>query len=268
MAALTGNAINTSYLGLLKTTDNAAVGATVKAITDGGGNAINLSIGTGDINFTGGNVDFSAATVTGLPSAGLVNGVGVDSLVSAASLTTNPAQASQLQGIALGEGANSNGSGAIAIGYNSTTTANFSTAVGWWPTLSSSHSIGIGVQPFVTGDRSTCVGVAPQTTGYRSASFGFATAASGSESLALGKNSTASATRSVVLGAYATANAAGAVAIGDSVTASVANYTTTQNLQLTNYASLNFADDTAAAAGGVPLGGIYHTSGALKIRIA
>ena len=34
-----------------------------------------------------------------------------------------------------------------------------------------------------------------------------------------------------------------------------------------DYATLNFADDTAAAAGGIPLGGVYHTAGALKIRI-
>lgn len=31
--------------------------------------------------------------------------------------------------------------------------------------------------------------------------------------------------------------------------------------------SLNFANDTAAAAGGVPLGGLYHTSGSIKIRL-
>ena len=39
MAALTGNAINTSYQGLLKTTDNGALTATAKAMTDGLGNA-------------------------------------------------------------------------------------------------------------------------------------------------------------------------------------------------------------------------------------
>lgn len=33
-------------------------------------------------------------------------------------------------------------------------------------------------------------------------------------------------------------------------------------------ASFNFADDTAAAGGGVPLGGLYHTSGSIKIRLA
>jgi hypothetical protein len=30
----------------------------------------------------------------------------------------------------------------------------------------------------------------------------------------------------------------------------------------------NFADDTAAAAGLVPIGGIYHTNGAIKIRLS
>lgn len=29
----------------------------------------------------------------------------------------------------------------------------------------------------------------------------------------------------------------------------------------------NFANDTAAQAGGIPIGGIYHTNGAIKIRI-
>lgn len=38
-------------------------------------------------------------------------------------------------------------------------------------------------------------------------------------------------------------------------------------LKITNYASLNFADDAAADTGGVPLGGIYHTNGTLKVRI-
>jgi hypothetical protein len=31
--------------------------------------------------------------------------------------------------------------------------------------------------------------------------------------------------------------------------------------------SYNFADDSAAASGGVPLGGLYHTSGSVKIRL-
>jgi hypothetical protein len=41
----------------------------------------------------------------------------------------------------------------------------------------------------------------------------------------------------------------------------------TENLVLFNYSNLNFADDTAAAAGGVVLGQVYHNNGALRIRI-
>ena len=36
---------------------------------------------------------------------------------------------------------------------------------------------------------------------------------------------------------------------------------------MTNYSSYNFADDTAAAAGGVVLGQMYHNNGAMRIRI-
>lgn len=36
---------------------------------------------------------------------------------------------------------------------------------------------------------------------------------------------------------------------------------------MTDYANLNFTGDTAAAAGNVPLGGLYHDAGAMRIRI-
>lgn len=29
----------------------------------------------------------------------------------------------------------------------------------------------------------------------------------------------------------------------------------------------NFANDAAAATGGIPVGGLYHTSGAVKVRL-
>jgi hypothetical protein len=38
-------------------------------------------------------------------------------------------------------------------------------------------------------------------------------------------------------------------------------------LTIANYASLDFASDALAAAGGVPLGGVYHNAGALRVRI-
>ena len=41
----------------------------------------------------------------------------------------------------------------------------------------------------------------------------------------------------------------------------------TGTLILTNYASYNFLNDAYAATAGIPLGGIYHNSGAVRIRI-
>jgi|688.fasta_scaffold10679_10 hypothetical protein len=52
---------------------------------------------------------------------------------------------------------------------------------------------------------------------------------------------------------------------GRTSTTSVATFV--ENLVVFKYASLDYADDTAAAAGGVVLGQVYHTSGTLKIRI-
>lgn len=50
-------------------------------------------------------------------------------------------------------------------------------------------------------------------------------------------------------------------------TATTANATFVENLVVFNYAGLDFANDTAAAAGGVVLGQVYHTAGVLKIRV-
>ena len=35
-----------------------------------------------------------------------------------------------------------------------------------------------------------------------------------------------------------------------------------------DYTNMDYADDTAAAAGGVVLGEVYHNAGAVRIRIA
>ena len=42
---------------------------------------------------------------------------------------------------------------------------------------------------------------------------------------------------------------------------------TASTLILAGYAALGFTGDAPAAAAGIPLGGIYHTSGTLKIRL-
>lgn len=144
-------------------------------------------------------------------------------------------------GIAIGFNASTGVSGnqGFSAGYQAFAGDANTIAIGSFATATETNNIAIGRQAVATGD--------PQAT-------------------AIGFSSTANQPYAVALGASASATASGAVALG-TVTAAVANYTTTQNFQLTNYAALNYANDAAAAAGGVPLGGVYHNAGAARIRI-
>lgn len=40
-----------------------------------------------------------------------------------------------------------------------------------------------------------------------------------------------------------------------------------QNIQIAGLPARNYANDIAAALGGVPIGGLYHTSGTVKVRL-
>ena len=192
---LTGTQIQNTYDGLLKTTDNTAINATPKLLTDGLGNDTKIAVGTAGTDFTG-NVDFSGATVTGLPAgaAGLESGTGTDSMQSAASLTTTPANAAGNQSISLGNGASSVQANAISIGNGAT--AEYGIAIGTSvTTFAGGQSVSIGHFSDATANETTALGYAAQATG----------------------------TRSTAIGSSATANASGAVAIGRSVTGSIAD---------------------------------------------
>lgn len=94
MSALTGNAINTSYQGLIKFDDNGTVQpTTLKTLTDGTGGTLPLSISQIETKFTSGSlVDFTGTTVTGLPGGGapglISGGTGIGSMKNDAALVT------------------------------------------------------------------------------------------------------------------------------------------------------------------------------------
>ena len=233
MATLTGNSVGSSYLGLLKTSDNAAIDGTLKNMTDGAGNATPLSMAnnyvqlqaptiefvesTGGSNlitidatqtYFEGNVDFTNATVTGIGGGapGLVSGGPVDSMKSAASLTTNPASTLYAGGIALGDGATAGGQRAIVLGYGAT-----SPNQGW----QSAHVV-IGDSASATQEQATAVGAASTANAF-SAAFGRLATATGFSATAIGHSATAAATNSVALGRNATAGSGGSdgrIAIG------------------------------------------------------
>ena len=207
MATLTGQSIDTSYQGLLKTTDNGAITATAKALTDGLGNATNIEISNTATNFVSGTVDFTGSTVSGLPggAAGLENGTGADSLQSAAALTTNAADAAAATTIALGDGASASSASNIAIGEN----ANASGADNF-----ARSNIAIGKNSTASDERCIAIGLNVNATGARGIAIGEDSLASGGGSVAIGQNADATNTNTVSIGTGALADLSGGIAIG------------------------------------------------------
>ena len=245
MSTLTNTKIKDTYPGLIKTADNLGITATPKDLQDGLGNAINMQVLEGQINFPSGTVDFTGSTVNGLPApepAGLTAGTGTDSMKSADSLTTTPANASGTNSVAIGSNARATGSlGATAVGDGANASGQFGTAIGRNTIASASGSLALGNDAQATG-------------------FG--------NNISLGYSSRSTNASTVAIGDFTNASASGAVALGNAVSASTVDTVTIKKLQMLDYATLNYADDAAAATGGIPLGGVYHTAGALKIRIA
>ena len=244
MATLTNEKIKLTYAGLIKTNDSGAIGAVAKPLTDGLGNAINMEVLTGQINFPSGTVDFTGSTVNGLPiqPAGLINGVGASSLISSSALTTTPASAPLSGGIAIGNGAAAGNlvANAIAIGNN---------AVGGGGT-----AVGNGAQCFSAG---------------RSVAYGANAKSLGNESVAIGGDALVPSNSSggVALGDSATvaANVANAVAIGNDVTASKANTVSVKALEVQTDSTPTAGGIIMSDAGGVDRRINIDATGALQI---
>ena len=222
MSTLTGQSIDSSYQGLIKTTDNGAITGTAKAVTDGLGNATNIEISNTATNFVSGTVDFTGSTVSGLPggSAGLESGTGTDSMQSASSLTTNAAIASGNKTIALGDGAEATSEGNIAIGENAdaggdTAFARVNVAVGRGAVANNEKDVAIGDNAQATGSRSIALGDNTSASAGRAIAIGNSAVCSGFSSMVVGNSSTASAEGSIVLGGFSSnATALNAIAVG------------------------------------------------------
>ena len=249
MASLQNEQIDLSYSGLIKTTDNAALGAVEKEITDGVGTASTLKLGTTSASFVG-TLDLTGATVTGLPpggvssiiagsgisvdtatgdvtvsstggSGGLVAGTVAGSIKSADSLTVNPSVSSKSGNIAIGSATTATGSETTAMGINSDATGEFSIAVG-------RNANATGYMATAFGNESTASG-----GGYPFGSLAIGSLANASfqGAIAIG-NGNASAANAIIIGKGSNANATGAVALGAGVTAAIADTVSVKQLEL------------------------------------
>ena len=214
------------------------------------------------------------------------------------------ARASAGNSTAVGHNATASGDGSIGLGHTAYATALNGICIGKGFTNSSPEAVLIGGRSntipaandlsVIIGGRNhtsnnqyaTIIGGAANTAGYLSAILGgFGLNVSNQSSAINGENNTASAAYGGVFGGTGN-NASGnystiigsnssntnsktrAIMLGTSGrTATTDTATFVENLVVFNYSNLNYADDTAAAAGGVVLGQVYHTGGVLKIRI-
>ena len=232
MATLTGNAINTSYQGLIKLDDNGIVDPTaLKQLTDGTGGSLPIQVSQVQTKFQTA-VDFTGVTVTGLPGgAGLVSGTGNDSMQSAASLTTTPANASGCNSIVLGECARDvSGSGivygAIVIGWDACTNKDQTIVIGQEASSNQQGGIAIGLQAKVCGSQfGMALGRATVAAGYMSAAIGTgAKAVAGGfnqGATAVGNNACATANCSIALGANVVASKVGTATVNELEVAAV-----------------------------------------------
>ena len=175
--------------------------------------------------------------------------------------------------VAVGQATQGLGAGSISIGRASIARLEGQIAIGDDAQCGEFVANAIAIGNNANGGGGTVVGNGSQAfAAGRSAAFGAGAKSLSNESLALGGEAIVNTNSSgaIAIGdqAIVASGAANAVALGNDVTASTPDTVTLKRLQMLDYASLDYADDAAAATGGIPLGGVYHTSGVLKIRIA
>ena len=181
MASLQNAQIDQSYPALIKTDDNGPIGAAYKQLTDGAGNTIPIEVSNSQVRILsdgiqitdvaqvnglainnvntafGGAVDFTAATVTGLPagSAGLEVGTGTDSLQNAVGTASN---ASGAASIALGKNSTASGPQAMAYGEEALASATSTAAFGQYAEATSTYAIAFGRTSTATADGAVAFG--------------------------------------------------------------------------------------------------------------
>ena len=173
MATLTGQQIDSSYQGILKTLDNAAINGTNRVISDGVGNALPLEASTTTIKFTG-NADFTAATVTGdnnttYDLASAQDGANVDITLTGSDATVDTVQLTAGTNITLTETAGSitidaagggGGSAGLVAGTGTDSIVSAASLTTIAALAPEDYSIAIGNNANIEGTASTNAGIA------------------------------------------------------------------------------------------------------------
>lgn len=196
------------------------------------------------------------ATASGLYSVSFSGtATGVNSLALGRQSSATSANA-----VALGSGSSATGISDLAIGPGATASGGGSVAVGD-SNSTATYTIAIGQTSVASSDFAVAIGNQADATANYAMGLGYNAKATGVQSTAIGKDSSATYTASMALGSGAVASADNQIALGNN-SASVAVLIAS----LPNTTS--YADDTAAAAGGVLVGELYRTGSVVKVRVS
>ena len=254
--------VNSQNLALVGVTNIDAAAGTA-AIANGTYNFGNPFVTT--------NVDFTNATVTGLPggAAGLENGTGTDSLQSAAALTTTAADASGNYSIALGDGASATRQESVAIGQNATANgsgSDGSIAIGNGAVAGNNRSVVIGVNNSSTSSEGIAIGDDVDIAADRSIGIGNSINISGgNDKVAIGTAAAVSGQRGLAFGQNASATANEAIAMGYNVTAATAQTLSVNALETQTNSTPTAGGIIMSDAGGTDRRLNVNASGGLQI---
>jgi len=171
-----------------------------------------------------------------------------------------------------------NGKDALVMSSEFAEAKNSTTVIGGWGTYAYGQS-GSGTNP----DKGSIIIYSNNTFVRQTNGSGTANIVGGLHGIMLSSNSEINgqsgneSNKAVIIGSESSQITGGTdstIMLGCSGRTGVSSYTTYvetleafDGIVLNDYANLNFASDSAAATGGVPLGGMYHNSGDMKIRI-
>jgi hypothetical protein len=238
--------------------------------------SITISGSNGNVIFGGNNNTFyTGVTISGSLAQGQNTLASGNFSHAEGTITTasNNAHAEGFATQALGAGSHAEGTLTITNGQMSHAEGNQTQASGY-----ASHTEGFGTSTTVGAHHSHAEGLNTTAGAPYSHAEGLFTSANGTGSHAGGYLTAASRDYQTVFGEYNNnTNTSSLFAIGtgdashyvdgfsvDRISGSA--YISTILLPLVS-SSLNYANDSAAATGGVPLGGLYHTGGTIKIRL-
>ena len=218
MATLTGQQIDQSYQGLLKTNDNAALNATPKAIQDGTGGATNQEMSNTATNFVSGTVDFTGSTVTGDNNTTYTVSSVQDGANADIKLTDNASGESKVTLVAGTNITLSNTGNDLTINAASGGAAGLVAGTGT-SAMKSDASL-TTTAAIASGNQSIALGDGASATRQESVAIGQNAAANGSGSdgsIAIGNGAVASNNRAVVIGVNNSSSSSEGIAIGDDV---------------------------------------------------